>query len=74
MTLEQKGSKKIKIEKPVELDPEDSEEEEGGTCRRRLGRLVKSQARYKQKAKRYRVEEVEEDNSENNEKEVEEEQ
>ena len=66
--LEQKGSKKIKREELVNLDPEDLEEEEGETGRRRSRRLAKLQARFKKKAKRFRVEEVEEDVSGNNEK------
>ena len=56
----------------MEVDLGDSEEE-GGNCRRRSGRLAKSQARYKQKANRFRVEEAEEENSKNNERELEEE-
>ena len=41
------GSKKIKSEKMVEVVLGDLEEEGGGNSRRRLGRLAKSQERYK---------------------------
>ncbi len=71
--VEQKGSKKIKIEKLVEVEEEDSKEEGGRKGRIRLGRVSQSQVRHKQKANRFRVEEVEEENSKNNEREREEE-
>ena len=45
--MEQKGNKKIKIEKPVEVVGEDSQEETGGKARRRSSRLAQSQARGK---------------------------
>ena len=45
--MEQKGNKKIKREKPVDLDAADFEEEEGDTGKRRSRRLAKLQARYK---------------------------
>ena len=64
--MEQKGNKKIKIEKLVEVDGEDSEEETGDKVRRRSGRLAQSQARCKQKSIRHSVEEVEEDSFEKN--------
>ena len=40
--MEQKGNKKIKMEKMVKVDGEDSEEETGGKARRRSGRLAQS--------------------------------
>ena len=63
IALEQKGNKKIKVDKLVEVIGEDSSEDTGGKARRRFGRLAKSQARYKQKSIRYPVEE---DSSGNN--------
>ena len=54
----------------MEVDLRNSEEEEGGNGRRRSGRLAKSQARYKQKANRFRVKE-EEENFERNGRELE---
>ena len=71
--LDIKGNRKIKRENPINIDPEGSEEEEGEMGRRRSGRLAKSQARFKQKAKRFRVEEEEEDVSGDNERGTEEE-
>jgi Mg-chelatase subunit ChlI len=65
--VEQKGNKKIKVEKPIEVDDEDSQEEAGSKARRRSSRI--SQARHKQKSNRFWVEEVNEESSDNNKKE-----
>ena len=42
IAIEQKGNKKIKIEKLVEVVEEDSREDNGGKARRRSGRLAQS--------------------------------
>lgn len=54
------GTKRIKVEKRVEVDLEYSEEEVAGSSRRRLGRLAWSQTRYKKKSNKF-LEEVEEE-------------
>ncbi len=64
--MEQKGSKKIKIEKPVEVEEEELKDEACGKGRRRLGRIAQSQSRCNKKSNRFRVEEVEEESDEAN--------
>ena len=56
----------------MDVEIEDSEEEGGGKGRRRLGRIAKTQARYKKKSNTFKVEEAKEEVFENNERELEE--
>ena len=54
----------------MEVDLGDMEEEAGGNSRRRSRRLAKCQARYKQKTRRFLVEEEQEVESKNSERDL----